>query len=79
MMALIVGSDMVLFGLAALYSLINLTIFSRLAIPSEISSSLLLTSNKPYLPSVRAIITDDQYGYLSNEGIYIIPIGCLKN
>ena len=31
------------------------------------------------LPTIRAIITDDQYGYLSNEGIYIIPIGCLKN
>ena len=31
------------------------------------------------LPTVRAIITDDQYGYLSKEGIYIIPIGCLKN
>ena len=31
------------------------------------------------LPTVRAVITDDQYGYVSNEGIYIIPIGCLKN
>ena len=31
------------------------------------------------LPTIRAIITDDQYGYLSKEGIYIIPIGCLKN
>ncbi len=31
------------------------------------------------LPSVRAIITDGQYGYLSKEGIYIIPISCLKN
>lgn len=30
------------------------------------------------LPTIRAIITDDQYGYLSNEGIFIIPIGCLK-
>lgn len=31
------------------------------------------------LPTLRAIITDDQYGYLSKEGIYIIPIGCLKD
>ena len=30
------------------------------------------------LPTIRVIITDDQYGYLSNEGIFIIPIGCLK-
>ena len=31
------------------------------------------------LPTIRAIITDDQYGYLSKEGIFIIPICCLKN
>ena len=36
-------------------------------------------NNTMSLPTIRAIITDDQYGYLSNEGIYIIPIGCLKN
>lgn len=30
------------------------------------------------LPTIRVVITDDQYGYLSNEGIFIIPIGCLK-
>lgn len=31
------------------------------------------------LPTLRVIITDDKYGYLTKEGIYIIPIGCLKN
>lgn len=31
------------------------------------------------LPTIRVIITDGQYGYLSNEGIYIIPISCLKD
>ena len=31
------------------------------------------------LPTVRAVITDSQYGYLNNEGIYIIPITALKN
>jgi predicted AAA+ superfamily ATPase len=36
-------------------------------------------TNTMELPTVRAIITDGQYGYLSKEGIYIIPISCLKN
>ncbi len=31
------------------------------------------------LPTIRAVITDSQYGYLSDEGIFIIPIGCLKD
>ncbi len=31
------------------------------------------------LPTIRVIITDGQYAYLSKEGIYIIPISCLKN
>lgn len=35
--------------------------------------------NMMALPTVKAIITDDQYGYLSKEGIFIIPIGCLKD
>lgn len=36
-------------------------------------------TNTMELPTVMAIITDGQYGYLSKEGIYIIPISCLKN
>lgn len=36
-------------------------------------------NNTMTLPTVRAIITDDQYGYLSKEGIHIIPIGCLRD
>ena len=31
------------------------------------------------LPTLRVIITDDKYGYLTREGIYIIPIGCLRD
>lgn len=36
-------------------------------------------NNTMALPTIRAIITDDQYGYLSKEGIFVIPIGCLKD
>lgn len=31
------------------------------------------------LPTLRVVITDDRYGYLSKEGVYIVPICCLKN
>lgn len=31
------------------------------------------------LPTVRAVITDEKYAYKDKTGIYILPIGCLKD
>ena len=35
--------------------------------------------NTMLLPTVRAVITDGQYGYLTKEGVFVIPLGCLRN
>ena len=63
------GDELISDGIANLEKMVKLIKEYNAANPNNTMS----------LPTIRAIITDDQYGYLSNEGIYIIPIGCLKN
>ncbi len=53
----------------------NLQTFNKLISKYNIDNP----KNTMPLPTIRAIITDGQYGYLSKESIYIIPIGCLKD
>lgn len=36
-------------------------------------------TSKMDLPTIRAIITDDKYGYVDESGVFIIPIGALKD
>lgn len=31
------------------------------------------------LPDLKIVITGTQYGYMRSDGVYVIPIGCLKN
>ena len=31
------------------------------------------------LPDLKLIITATEYGYMREDGVYVIPIGCLKN
>ena len=31
------------------------------------------------LPDLKMIITGTQYGYRRDDGVFVIPIGCLKN
>ena len=31
------------------------------------------------LPDLKLIITATEYGYTIEDGVYVIPIGCLKN
>lgn len=31
------------------------------------------------LPDLKIIITSDEYGYVRNDGVFVIPIGCLKD
>ena len=31
------------------------------------------------LPDLKLIITATEYGYKREDGVYVIPIGCLKN
>ena len=31
------------------------------------------------LPDLKIVITGTQYGYRRNDGVYVIPIGCLRD
>lgn len=31
------------------------------------------------LPDLKLVITGTQYGYKRDDGVYVVPIGCLKN
>jgi hypothetical protein len=31
------------------------------------------------LPDLKLVITATEYGYKRDDGVYVIPIGCLKN
>ena len=31
------------------------------------------------LPDLKLVITATKYGYKREDGVYVIPIGCLKN
>lgn len=36
-------------------------------------------NSKMELPTVRVVITDEQYGYVDKSGIFVIPVGALKD
>lgn len=37
------------------------------------------TQNKLRLPDLKIVITGTQYGYKRDDGVYVVPIGCLKD
>ena len=37
------------------------------------------TQVKLRLPDLKIVITGTQYGYRRDDGVYVIPIGCLKD
>ena len=37
------------------------------------------TQNKLRLPDLKIVITGTQYGYKREDGVYVVPIGCLKD
>ena len=37
------------------------------------------TQCKLKLPDLKIIITGTQYGYKREDGVFVVPIGCLKN
>lgn len=37
------------------------------------------TSSKLRLPSLKMVVTGTKYGYLRPDGVYVVPIGCLRD
>ena len=36
-------------------------------------------NNKIRIPDLKIVITGTQYGYRRDDGVFVIPIGCLKD
>ena len=40
---------------------------------------LLFLRNRHRLPDLKIVITGTQYGYRREDGVFVIPLGCLKD